>query len=258
MTLVSVIVPSRVQANQVRFLNRAIGSVQGQYAGRWVQIEVLVGLDPDTEPPALGAFHVPVQYVNAAGRSGAAAANAAIAKSSGDYVAILEDDDVWDPKHLEVSLRALEHCGFVSGTQLEVDDEGVVVRINDFATPDSWVMTRATWEQVGPINTDFRYHSDNEWLGRLAESGITRTHLIESTAPLSIDVARQVRPWLATLFDLSGGHVRLERHHSPVPLVQRLVHRDSLMHQISADAQTNAASEDEYARLFQRFGRIPW
>lgn len=258
MNSLSVIIPSREQAKQVQLLTRSVGSVQAQNARDRLQIEVLIGIDPDVPPPVLETFDIPVQFVNAAARSGAAAVNAAAAKATGDYVAILEDDDVWDPSHLEVSLQALEQCEFVSGTQLEVDPEGTVVRINDFPTPAGWVMPRATWEEVGPLDTNYRLHQDNDWLGRLAEQQIPRAHLVESTAPLSVDVARQVRPWLARVVDLGGGHVHLERHDSPVPLVRRLVHSDSLMHQISADAEFNALSDGEYNRLIQRYGRIPW
>ena len=258
MTSLSVIIPSREQEIQGRLLMQSIGSVQGQKARDWLQIEVLVGIDPEAAPPAIEAFDFPVKFVNASARSGAAAVTAAAAAATGDYVAVLEDDDVWDPDHLEVSLRALEHCAFVSGTQLEVDDEGTVVRINDFPTPTGWVMRRSTWEQVGPFNTEYRLHHDNEWLGRLAEHGLVRVHLIESTAPLSVDVARQVRPWLANVMDLGGGNVQLERHDSPAPLVRRLVHSDSLMHRISTNAGAKALSDADYDRLIQRYGRIPW
>lgn len=258
MTSLSVIIPSREQAIQGRLLTQSIGSVQAQKARDWLHVEVLVGIDPGAAPPVIEAFDVPVKFVNASARSGAAAVNGAAATATGDYVAILEDDDVWHPDHLDVSLRVLEHCAFVSGTQLEVDEEGTVVRINDFPTPTGWVMPRSTWEQVGPFDTSYRLHHDNEWLGRLTERGFSRTHLVESTAPLSVDVARQVRPWLANVIDLGGGQVRLERHDSPAPLVRRLVHSDSLMHQISTDATAKARSDDDYERLIERYGRIPW
>lgn len=258
MTSLSVIIPSREQAIQGRLLTQSIGSVQAQKARDWLQIEVLVGIDPEAAPPAIESFDVPVKFINASARSGSAAVNAAAAAAAGDYIAVLEDDDVWDPDHLAVSLRALERAAFVSGTQLEVDDEGTVVRINDFPTPTGWVMPRSTWEQVGPFDTSYRLHHDNEWLGRLGEYGLARTHLIESTAPLDYYLARQVRPWLANVIDLGGGNVRLERHDAPTPLIHRLVHRESLMHQISTNAAAKAKSDDDYGRMSQRYGRIPW
>lgn len=252
------IIPSRAQANQVPFLTRAISSIQAQQARTWLKIEVFVGIDPGAAAPALNAVDIPVEFVRAAGCSAAAALNAAASMGSGDYMALLEDDDTWCPNHLELSLRALEHCGFVSGTQLEVDPEDTVVRINDFATPASWVMRRETWDRVGPFDTTYRFHADNEWLGRLAEHRVPRIHLVESTAPLSVHVARQVRPWLANIIDLGGGHLHLERHDSPVPLVRRLVHPDAGMSRIAVEAEAKAVSDGEIARVIQRYGRIPW
>lgn len=258
MTSLSVIIPSREQAIQGQLLRESIGSVQAQNARDRLQIEVLVGIDPEAAPPVIDNFDVPVKFVNASARSGSAAVNAAAATATGDYVAILEDDDVWHPNHLAASLRVLERSDFVSGTQLEVDQEGTVVRINDFPTPTGWVMPRSTWEQVGPFDTDYRLHHDNEWLGRLAEHGLARTHLVESTAPLCVHVARQVRPWLANVLEWGGDHVRLERHDSPAPLVRRLVHTESLMHRIATDSAAQALSYADYERLRQRYGRIPW
>lgn len=258
MTTLSVVIPSREQASQVQLLTRSIGSVQAQKARDRLGIEVLVGIDLGAEPPVLESFDFPVRVVNGSARSAQAALNCAAATANGDYIAFLEDDDVWEPDHLEMSLRALEHCAFVSGTQLEVDPEGTVVRINDFPTPTGWVMPRSTWEQVGPFDPNYRMHQDNEWLGRMAEQGVARAHLIESTAPLSLDIARQVRPWLANVVEFGGGNVRLERHDSPKPLIRRLVHSDSNMHLISINAEAKALSDADYNRLIQRYGRIPW
>lgn len=232
--------------------------MQAQTARDRLRIEVLVGIDLGADPPVLEGFDFPVRIVNGSARSAQAALNSAAARATGEYIAFLEDDDVWEPDHLEMSLRALQHCAFVSGTQLEVDPEGTVVRINDFPTPTGWVMPRSTWEQVGPFDPDYRMHQDNEWLGRMAEHGIGRAHLVESTAPISVHVARQVRPWLANVIDLGGGNVHLERHDSPKPLIRRLVHSDSNMHLISINAEAKALSEADYIRLIQRYGRIPW
>ena len=258
MTSVTVVIPSRVQPNQIQFLACAIGSVEAQRVRDRVEIEVLVAIDPDAAPPLLDSFSIPLRVIRAEKSSGPFAVNAAAAEAKGDYLAILEDDDSWDPNHLGVSLQALEHCAFVSGTQLEVDPEGTVVRINDFATPDSWVMPRETWDRVGPLDTSYRYHADNEWLGRLSEHRVPRVHLVESTAPHSLHLARPVRPWLAKVITLGGGDVRLERHDSPVPLVRRLVHAGSGMQRISVEPETGAVSASEYVRLTQRYGRIPW
>ena len=150
MTSLSVIIPSRARDS-----GTAIGAVDrlGPSAERTrMAADRSAGRDrPGGRTAAIESFDFPVKFINASARSGSAAVNAAAATATGDYVAFLEDDDVWDPDHLEVSLRTLEHAAFVSGTQLEVDDEGTVVRINDFPTPTGWVMRRSTWGAGGAI-----------------------------------------------------------------------------------------------------------
>jgi hypothetical protein len=119
-------------------------------------------------------------------------------------------------------------------------------------------MNRATLMHVGPFNEAFRFHLDNEWLGRLAQAGIPRVHFIESTAPKQVDLLKQVRPWLAHALNLSGNQVRLARHNSPYPLVRRLVHSASGTAQIAANASLAEISLREQIELMTRFGRIPW
>lgn len=255
---VTVIIPSRTQPRQAAFLARAIRSVGAQTARSSYEVDVMVGLDPDAELPDVGKAEVIVHYANGKDRTQAAALNAAAASLDGDFVAFLEDDDLWHPRHLAISLQFLEHVGFASSTQLEVDGTGNVLRINDFPTPSGWVMSRSTWERVGAFNLDFRYHLDNEWLGRLAEAEVGRVHVMEATAPVLPSLVMQVRPWLANVVTLGGGRVRLVRHSSPAPNVIRLVHADSGMARIATDASMRKAADDERARLEARFGRVPW
>ena len=242
----------------MQLLTQSIGSVQAQVARGWLNVEVVIGIDLGANPPVLDGFDFPIRVVEGSARSAQAALNSAAATVTSDYIAFLEDDDVWEPQHLAVSLQALEQAAFVSGTQLEVDRTGAVVRINDFPTPTGWVMPRSTWEQVGPFDPEYKMHQDNAWLGCFAEHGLPRAHLVESTAPISVDVARQVRPWLANVIDFGGGNVHLERHDSPTPLIRRLVHGDSNMHLISIGGAAKALSDADYDRMIQRWGRIPW
>lgn len=258
MQRVSVVIPSRSQPDQLAFLMQAIRSVRDQTARGSVSIEVVVGLDPDAELPALGETDLVVRSTAAHERSQAAALNAAAAATDGDFLAFLEDDDRWRPDHLTISLQALARCGFASTTQLEVDAKGVALRINDFPTPSGWVMPRSTWERVGAFNTEYRYHLDNEWLGRLADAEVDRTHVAEATAPATLALAAGVRPWLANVVTFGGGRVRLARHTSPLPNVVRLVHTASGMHRIATDATAKLRSDSEIAQLTARFGRFPW
>jgi len=254
----TVIVPSRSQPEQLGFLRRSVGSVAQQQIRGNVNVDVIVGLDPDATPPRLDELGIPVRFEQARSRSQAAALNAAAAALHSDYVAFLEDDDLWSPTHLGTALESLSLSGFVSGTQLEIDTSGAVIRINDFPTPSGWVMSRATWDSVGPFDASFRYHLDNDWLGRLAARAIRRIHLVEATAPVSLAVARQVRPWLANVLTCSRGAVTLHRHASPVPLIMRLVHPQSGLYSVNTDPAAQETSRQECARLEQLYDLIPW
>ena len=184
--------------------------------------------------------------------------NSAAALFNHDFIAFLEDDDEWRPPFLGVALPALEQAPFVSSTQLEIHPNGEVVCINDFPTPSGWIMRRAVWEAIGGFDETYRFHLDNEWLGRLADVKIPRIHLVESTAPTIPSLLSTLRPRLHRALTFSGGCVTLRRHQYPAPLVRRMVHRGSGMAQIQLDPEKRAVSDAENQRLIDRFGRVPW
>ena len=105
MKVLSVVIPSRAQPQQVEFLRRSIKSIAEQRARAVVSIEVLVGIDPGDVAPEIGPTDVPVRFVTGKQRIQAAALNAAAAESRGDYIAFIEDDDVWLPDHLLLSVK---------------------------------------------------------------------------------------------------------------------------------------------------------
>ena len=258
-----VLVPTRLKRNQAGrlFLAQALQSIAGQEFPPHldVRLEISIGVDPGAVLPDDLTMPPNATVSEAASASQTFALNAAAARFDHDFLAILEDDDQWLPRFLHISLAALQQkeLDFVSSTQLQVDESGKIVSIFDFPTPSGWVMRRTVWETVGPFDTSFQYHLDNEWLGRLALRGFRRAHLLEATAP--VDVAwMSVRPWLQKYMKYAGNHATLLRHGDPEPLVRRTVHAGSGMASVRADATAKATSQREYARLVERFGRIPW
>ena len=119
-------------------------------------------------------------------------------------------------------------------------------------------MPRKTWETVGGFDQRYRWHLDNEWLGRLNKTKIARIHLIDATVPASPDELIKERPELAKLLRFGGRSIRLARHRLPFPLVTRLVHSGSGMHQIRTNPIIKSQSDAEYRQLRRRLGRIPW
>ena len=261
---VCVVIPSRSQARQGQFLARALASIAGQQLEQPVAFRVVIGVDAGASLPAgldLASLPFPVQVVASPGQGQAAALNsAAAAAGDADYIAFLEDDDEWLPTFVQTALVALNHGGFVSSTQLECFEAGEVRRINDFPTPSGWLMPVATWQTVGPFDASYRWHLDNDWLGRLDRASIKRLHLIEATAPVQFDLMMQVRPWLAAIVRQarSPDVVGFLRHSSPWPLVRRLVHVGSGMARMQNDHAALDQSRAERERLKKDYGRIPW
>ena len=250
---ISVICPSRLAAPPSAFrrelyLARAIRSVRWQSVWPDFDWEIVVAVDPgraSAVPASLGD----VRVVEGDAPGQAAAVNAAARAATGDVVAILEDDDVWHWRKIELQLGALREpttARFASANQIEIDPDGGALRINDFATPSGWLMDRKTWEMVGPLNESFRWHVDNEWLGRLNAQGIPRVHLIEQSS-----AARQL---FSTLVKRSG----VRRTDEAFPLVLKEAHPAAATARIADDLSCRRQSRDEYRRMIADFGEVPW
>lgn len=262
----SVIIASRLarstrsDAGGELFVEAAIRSVRAQTAAARLHFEIIVGIDRGAAIPARLAEDSGIRIAEGDGPGQSAALNAAAAHADGDFITFLEDDDLWDPHFVEIALAALALKGFAfaSSSQLEVGETGQPLRLMDFPTMSSWLMPRKTWETVGRFDASYRWHLDNDWLGRLAAEGLPRCHLVEADAPTTLAEVVRDRPALETLFKHSLGRVELVRHGLPRPLVRRLIHVRSGLGQIATDAAIKAESEGEYQRLLRDYGRLPW
>ncbi len=256
-----VVIPSRRQPRQADFLRRAVASIHNQTAASQVVIRIFIGVDPGESLPGDLAAELAAKGTTAVeshAKLQAAALNAAFRKVDTDLVAILEDDDQWHPTYLEWTLKALRGMAkFVSSTQLEVDDDDQVLCIKDFPTPSGWIMPIDTLREVGGFDESYRWHLDNEWLGRLAEKGIVRAHLVEATAPVELQYMK-LRPGLFNVVSFGGPQSMIARHDNAFPLVRRLVHRESGLSRIEADAVLLEQSKQEMKMLRERFGQLPW
>lgn len=260
MAVLSVIIPSRLACagSGGLFLEQAVRSIRAQQLDPSFRVQILAGIDQGAVPPEDLADRLGICFVEAAGKSQAAALNGAAGAIKGDYLAFLEDDDQWNAGFLSAALSLLGQFDFCSASQLEIDPEGRVLRVNDFPTPSGWVMRRQTWERVGLFDTAFRFHLDNDWLGRLGESGARRAHLVEAIEALDAAFVEKERPLLGTLLKWARPGVHLVRHTSPEPLVVKLCHPGSGIAHSEADAKARQLSQNEYARLIGRFGHVPW
>lgn len=249
MTTLSVVMATRLEKSGDKlFVERAIESIRSQKTD--LELQIIIGVDPGVKAELPG-----VEIVESPRANLSAVLNEAAKRIEGQFVAFFEDDDEWMPGHLAGSFSALAHGDFVSGTQLVVNENGRVHHINDFPTPDTWVMRREIWDKVGGFSEEFAVHQDHDWLGKLSMAGVSRVHLVEASAPDNHEAAIQLRPWLATLSE--SGQIRLARHTSPWPLVKRLRRSASWTGQIRSGERA-AISQDCYARIQAKFGCVPW
>jgi glycosyltransferase involved in cell wall biosynthesis len=158
-----------------------------------VDLEVVVVDDgsDDGSAESLSAFaDTRVQAVLRPQRGGQAVAlNAGIEKARGEWIAFLDDDDLWSPKKLSAQLDAAAEAGasFVYGSMVAVDGEGQV--LESFPTPapaelrallrrqnvlrcPSSVMAKAELVRgVGGLDENLNELTDWDFFIRLADSG---------------------------------------------------------------------------------------
>ncbi|QPN60262.1 glycosyltransferase family 2 protein [Synechococcus sp. CBW1002] len=261
-----IVIPSRSQPDQAAFLKESIASIERQSLLGSIHARAIICCDPDYDPSNIPQSScLAIEVVESEQPLQAAALNAGLVAVDAHFVAFLEDDDAWHPRFLETALAAHQKLldsgttsSLISSNQLEVDSNGVIERVNDFATPSGWFMSIATLRNVGLFDPRYRLHLDNDWLGRAAAHKVPRIHLVEALAPMKVNHLSQVRPWLFKVLKNSNGTCRLARHSLLIPLVRRLVHPDSGMARISRDPQLAQESAAECQRLVQTYGRIPW
>ncbi|MGD0634436.1 MAG: glycosyltransferase family A protein [Beijerinckiaceae bacterium] len=260
----AIIIPTRLkpcttEAGSRTFIERAMESALAQALDQPLKITFIAGVDVDADVPARLAQRPDLVIARSTGRSQILALNAAIAAADQAYnfVAFLEDDDLWAPEFLAWSLLALVDHDFVSMSHVEIDESGKPVNIQDFPTPSSWLMLSGTLARVGAVDLKSKWHYDNDWLGRLGDSGLRRCHLVEKAAPLSLP-RRLLRPGIGHLLRDAGPNITLLRHASERPLVIRLVHSGSGTAAVQSGGPAARESKNEYKWLIERYGRIPW
>ena len=188
--LVSVVIPTY---DRPELLARAVRSVVEQ---RYEPIELVVVDDASPEPVAKMLEELPTDSLEAVrcvrherNRNGAAARNTGIRIASGEYIAFLDDDDVWDPEFVRAGVAALERFGDAYGLVYTgargVDTSGETVweltrsisgdpsrpiLLGNFVGGFSRVLIRsALVDRAGPIDERFSAWVDWGYYIRLAQ-----------------------------------------------------------------------------------------
>jgi len=122
--LVTVVMPAY---NAERWIAGAIASVMGQTLSNWELIVVNDGSTDGTEAVVGRCCDRRLQLVNQEHKGAAAARNRGIARARAKYVALLDADDWYEPRHLERTTDFLEReaaCALVGTNFFFVDSNG--------------------------------------------------------------------------------------------------------------------------------------
>lgn len=194
--LVSVVIPAY---NSERFVDEAIESVLSQSHQR---IEVIVVDDGSTDGTAarVRAYGDRVRYFHQANAGVGTARNRGLAIATGDYIAFLDGDDVWQPEKLEVQLEIAARnpeSGLVACDGVRFSEANIVpgrllsrwvldqiagsatgevtgrlyreaIRSNPIASPSQMLVPRRVATEIGPMITDRDDAEDWDYTLRIA------------------------------------------------------------------------------------------
>jgi glycosyltransferase involved in cell wall biosynthesis len=173
--LVSVIVAA-YQAEE--FLEDSIASMLAQ---DYAPFEIVVCDDGSTDrTPEILAAHPELKTFRQPNSGPAAARNAAVAASSGEFLAIFDADDLWPPTRLALQADYLvEHpdVGCVLGRQEWINPPPWLTRDAVYGDLDgipilSAMLRRSVFDSVGGFDESFTHSEDMDLLFRLRERGV--------------------------------------------------------------------------------------
>jgi glycosyltransferase involved in cell wall biosynthesis len=186
---ISVIIPVY---NGARFIKDSINSVLSQDYGYW---ECIVVDDGSTDESAsIVKEYRQVIYLYQQHRCVAAARNLGVEKSSGEYLAFLDADDIWDPEklklqigfmkdHPEIDYAVTKHSifldeelkelpGWVRSERQESETTAVI--------PSALLVSKSVFEAVGYFDETYQIGDDSDWFLRAKDAGF-RLGVIEKT-----------------------------------------------------------------------------
>ncbi len=179
---ISVIIPVY---NGAKFLRPALESV---FAQSLLPTEVLVVDDGSTdESPEIARSFSGVTWIGQENRGPAAARNLGVARSQGDYLAFVDQDDIWLPEKLELQLNFLlkhkqqlyclclqRHVLEVGSTRPEWLPERAFSEDLEALTPSALFARREAFDAVGLFDETINTASDADWFFRAEDKGFSR------------------------------------------------------------------------------------
>jgi len=179
--MVSVIIPTY---NRAKLLKKAIASV---LAGSYKDIEIIVvdNGSVDNTKEVVDSFEG-VQYLKIPNSGGAATPkNVGIKKARGEYIATLDDDDIWFKNKLEKQMQYFEKnkdvsvvgCNYLinNSTEYKIPEYQDVFKrilvVDDMGTGSAMVYKSTVFSKVGLFDENLKSGQDKEMRIRLAKAG---------------------------------------------------------------------------------------
>ena len=224
--LVSVVVPVYEGAHLV---GRALASIAAQ---THPAIETIVVDDGSTDDSAgvVEAWPGRATLVRQANAGVAAARNAGVAVATGEYLAFLDQDDVWLPEKLRRQVDRLSSDGethVVLVRQRPVIEDGVeplaTLRPDSVygdlggVIPTTLMVRRETFGRVGPFAEDFTGRDDLDWLLRARAAGLGIAVIDEVLMERHVHAYNQTRglDWIQAMLDAVTRRVADRRGQAP-------------------------------------------
>jgi len=185
--LVSVIIPVY---NGERYLAETIESVLNQI---YQQIEVIVVDDGSTDKSVnIAQSYKEVRYIYQANQGVAVARNVGITEAHGEFIAFLDQDDLWTPNKLSVQVNYLLKNVNITYTLCKMRlflEPGTDIPFwlkKDYLSQDipgylvgALLVRKSVFEEIGYFEPSYKYGNDVDWFGRTYDAGIPMTILPE-------------------------------------------------------------------------------
>jgi glycosyltransferase involved in cell wall biosynthesis len=182
-SLISVIAPA---FNATAFYDAWLRSIQCQ---RYPNLEVVLVDDGSTDGLRERAQNGPafLRYVRQENRGPAAARNAGIAASTGDLIAFLDIDDLWEPGHLHRLASALQAepdfqiaQGLIRNFLQSEDGRAYYCSLPyRFINLGSFVFRRQVFDECGVFEEGMRFAEDFDLIVRCWERGMRKLDIDE-------------------------------------------------------------------------------
>lgn len=174
--------------NGEKYINETLESVLAQ---EYRSFEIIVVDDGSTDGSAeVVTSYKSVRYLHQRNQGVAVARNVGISSALGNFIAFLDQDDLWEPSKLRIQIDYLQrnpHVSYVLARQRIFLQPGVErpswlreehLRESQAGyLPGTLVARKTLFGTIGPFNPEFGTASDVEWFFRAKDLGVSMAML---------------------------------------------------------------------------------